>query len=163
MQALKDNTTGYVSIVLAAPLVTQEYAAFGFSEPGQMVGSTAVVTALSVTGRPVVTQYFLGGQDASQVVKDDTRLALTKKVEALYHAASKTVYVGLQVNFAASKAVPNFIIYSQGPASGDGSTISYHRVANIDKLENSQFPVGMLSSSHLFHVLLTWIIALLNP
>lgn len=142
-QALKDNTTGYVSIVLAAPLVAMEWAGFGFSGPGQMAGSTAVVTTLGAAGEPLVQQYFLKAQDVSQVFKDDTRLTLTKPMEAFYNATSNTVYVGFQVNFATSQAIPNYLLYAQGPASGDGSTISYHRVSAMDKLTNSQFPVGM--------------------
>jgi hypothetical protein len=132
-----------VSIVLAAPVVAGEYAGFGFSGPGQMAGSTAVVTTLGVTGEPLVTQYFLKAQDESQVFKDDTRLTLTQPIQAFYNATSQTVYVGFQVNFATSLAIPNYLIYSQGPASGDGSTISYHRVAALDKLSNSEFPIGM--------------------
>lgn len=145
--ALKDNTTGYVSIVLAAPVVALEYAGFGFSGPGQMAGSTAVVTTLGVTGEPVVTQYFLKAQDESQVFKDSTRLTLTQPIQAFYNATSQTVYVGFQVNFATSLAIPNYLIYSQGPASGDGSTISYHRVAALDKLSNSEFPIGVVGES----------------
>ncbi|KAG0591667.1 hypothetical protein M758_1G227900 [Ceratodon purpureus] len=146
-QALKDNTTGFVSMVLAAPLVTSEWAGFGFSGPGQMAGSTAVVTTLGVTGEPVVQQYFLKDQDLNQVFKDDTRLTLTQAIEAFYNATSKTVYVGFQVNFATSKAIPNYLLYAQGPASGDGSTISYHRAQSMDKLSNSQFPIGVVGQS----------------
>lgn len=142
-QALKDNTTSFVSIVLAAPLVAMDWAGFGFSEAGQMVGSTAVVTTLGVTNAPFVQQYFLKAQDQNQVFKDDTRLFLTQKIEAFYDATAKTVYVGFQVDFARSKAIPNFLMYAYGPASGDGSTITYHKASSLDKLTNSQFPVGM--------------------
>jgi len=143
-----------VSIVLAAPLVAMEWAGLGFSGPGEMPGSTAVVATLGVTGAPEIQQYYLKDRDQSQVFKDDTRLTLTQPIEAYYNGTTTTVFVALQINFATSKAIPNFLLYAQGPASADGSTISYHRVSFMDKLENSQFPVGkfILSTSYVLWV-----------
>ena len=142
-QALKDNTTGYVSLVFAAPLVQSEYAGFGFSGPGQMAGSTAVVITLGATGEPVIQEYFLKAEEPNQVVKDDTRLDVVKPFEAFYNATAQHVFVGFQVDFSRSLAIPNYLIYAQGPASADGSTISYHRVSSLAKLSNSTFPIGM--------------------
>jgi hypothetical protein len=145
--ALKDNTTGIVSMVLAAPLVASQWAGLGFSGVGQMPGSTAVVATLGPTGAPELQQYYLKDKDQNQVFKDNTRLTLTSRAEAQYDATTKTVYFALQINFATSKATPNFVLYAQGPASADGSVITYHRVAYMEKLENSQFPAGVVGQS----------------
>lgn len=129
-------------MVLAAPLDAMQWAGLGFSGPGEMPGSTAVVATLGVTGAPLIQQYYLKDKDQSQVFKDETRLSLTAPTKAFYNGTTKTVYVALQVNFGTSKAIPNFLLYAQGPASADGSIISYHRASYIEKLENSQFPAG---------------------
>lgn len=151
-QALKDNATNYVSIVLGAPLVAGGWAGLGFSGPGEMIGSTAVVATLGVTGLPLVRTYYLKAQEQSQVIIDNTRLTLTQPFEAVYNSTIKNVFVAFQVNFATSKAIPNYLLYAQGPASADGSTISVHRGTFMDKLENAQFPVGkfILNPSFLF-------------
>lgn len=145
--ALKDNKTNHVSMVFAAPLIAMQWAGLGFSGPGAMPGSTAVIATLGVTGAPEIQQYYLKDRDPSQVFQDNTRLTFTAPPEASYDGTTNTVYVALQVNFATSKAIPNFLLYAYGPASADGSTISYHRASYIEKLKNSQFPVGAVGES----------------
>lgn len=141
-QVLKDNKTNYVSMVFAAPLIAMQWAGMGFSQSQAMPGSSAVITTLGVTGDPEIQQYYLKDKDVSQVFKDDTRLTFTAQPQASYDGTTKTVYVALQINFATSKVIPNFLLYAYGPASADGSTISYHRATYIEALQDSQFPVG---------------------
>lgn len=58
--------TNVWSFVLSAPN-TNAYIAMGFSEKGQMVGSTAIIGWVSDDGTATMKKYFLGGQSPNQV------------------------------------------------------------------------------------------------
>lgn len=141
--SLRDNATNYVTIVVAAPLDESEWIGLGFSEAGQMPGSTAVVATLGVTGSPLVQPYYLRDRSSNGVIKDDSRLILPTRMNATYDGTLKTVFMAFRVDFASSKIVPNYLLYAAGQASGDGSIINYHRTRSLEEMQaNSQFPLG---------------------
>jgi hypothetical protein len=118
---LKDNSTHVTSIVYAAPLTSGRWAGLGFSGDGQMPGSTALVTTLNSAGVPVATAYSLNGRSTSQVVADGTGLSFVGGLPgATYDTTTKTVYVSMEVDFANSTAVPNFLLMAYGMSYSDG-------------------------------------------
>jgi len=63
----------------------------------------------------------------------------------LFDANTTTVYMAFQIDFATSKAVPNYLLFAEGPATGvDNGDLTQHTTRFM---EESQFPVGTLQNS----------------
>lgn len=138
-QSLRDTTTGFVSIVVSAPLAAQQWAGVGFSGPGQMMGSTAMVATLGAKGVRI-DEYFLKDKIPSQVVRVSDRIKFTAGPESFYDSKSDIVYMAFQIDFNSSKAIPNFLLFAQGPASGvDNADLQYHTAQTYLQ---SDFSVG---------------------
>lgn len=128
---------------MSAPLAAQQWAGLGFSGPGQMVGSTAIVATLGANGVRI-DQYFLKDKNPSQVVRDRTRILFTAGPESFYDDRYKTVYMAFQIDFNSSKADPNYLLFAQGPSSGvDNADLQYH---TAQTLQPSEFATGTFTT-----------------
>ncbi|KAG0581135.1 hypothetical protein KC19_4G227300 [Ceratodon purpureus] len=147
--SLKDTATGFVSIVVSAPLAAKQWAALGFSGPGQMMGSTALVATLGAKGVNI-DQYFLKDKVPSQVVRVNDRIKFTAGPESYYDNKYNIVYMAFQIDFKSSKAVPNFLLFAQGPASGaDNGDLEYHTAQTYLPSEFAEGTVGESAASKL--------------
>lgn len=106
-----------------------------------MIESTAIVATLGAKGVNS-EQYYLKGIFPSLVVRDDTRISFKAGPELIYDTTYTTVYMAFQIDFNASKAVPNYLLYAQGPATAaDNSELSQHTTRFM---EPSQFVEGTM-------------------
>ena len=91
---------------MSAPLGAQQWAGTGFSGPGQMTGSTAIIASLGAKGVINVDEYFLEDKVPSKVIRGSTRMAFTAGPESFYNDQYNTVYIAFQIDFNSSKAIP---------------------------------------------------------
>ncbi|XP_024373764.1 cytochrome b561 and DOMON domain-containing protein At3g07570 [Physcomitrium patens] len=140
--SLKDQGTGYVSIVVAAPLDVGQWVALGFSEQGEMIKSTAIIVWIA-RGLPRVRTYYLRDKVESAVVPDATRITFVAGPELSYDSKQKTVFMAFQIDFAKSLAKPNFLLYAQGQESADDAPMQH----NVQWMDKSSFPTGSVGES----------------
>lgn len=125
LQALRDNATKIVSMVVSMPLSPSKWAGLAFSGDGQMPNSSALIATLSSSGAPVIDQYSLNDRSQSAVIKGGKKIVFAGGSPEGYYDQGTTVYMSFQVDFAKSTAQPNFLLMAFGNLYRDG-TPDYH-------------------------------------
>ncbi|XP_058102463.1 cytochrome b561 and DOMON domain-containing protein At3g07570-like isoform X1 [Magnolia sinica] len=100
------------SFVLSAP-DPNSYVAMGFSNNGQMIGSSAIVGWILTNGTAVVKQYLLKAKTESQVLPDQGDLPLINGSTVIISQSSR-LYIIFQLNTV--QPLSN-VIYSMGPSN----------------------------------------------
>ncbi|XP_020110929.1 cytochrome b561 and DOMON domain-containing protein At3g07570 [Ananas comosus] len=118
---------GLWSFILSA-LDTSSYVAIGFSDDGQMVGSSAVVGWSPPGGPGLIRQYYLGGKNPWECPPDKGDLKLVTGTSAILSQSSR-LYLAFQVQTDQPKP---YLINSVGPRNdlpspSAGFLLSEHR------------------------------------
>lgn len=89
------------------------YVAIGFSNDGQMVGSSAIVGWMSSNGTGITKQYSLTGKNEGQVKPDEGSLQLVNGSMAIVSQSSR-LYLAFQLNIIQPQSR---VLYSVGPSN----------------------------------------------
>ena len=117
------------SFVLSFPKNINSYGAIGFSENGEMVGSSAMVgwdtQASTGGGDGGVKQYYLGGITQAKVVVNTGKLSYTNA--SIVSTSSSIVYTAFQLQ---TNQPSSSLIFALGPQnsypSGTGFVLPKH-------------------------------------
>ncbi|ERN14123.1 hypothetical protein AMTRI_Chr01g134060 [Amborella trichopoda] len=104
-----------LSIVLSAEY-TNGWVSIGFSKDGRMVGSSAMVGWIRKGGKAAIKQYYLGGQDPSEVVVNQGELTLSDITPSVLLRGA-TIYLAFQLKLTSpiKKRALIFALGSRNP------------------------------------------------